>query len=219
MCYTLCMHLKSKLAFSLVELMLVVAIFGVLTAISYPSYRKYQARAWQAEAKTSLSDLYMAMQAFHADWTVYAGSFGPIGYEPEGEFRYNVGFASTFKNKFCGTAGDTIDDGMKLGCGPDPDRIYRGKDTLLQCDLKSAASDSDAPEGLEFVGSSDLGADTVLKGSGAGKVDTKIMAYSFEAGAVGDPLGLGAATAANRDVWQINQEKLLKHTPGSNVDL
>ena len=52
-------RLKSSQGFSLVELMVVVAIIGILAAIAIPNYQKFQARSRQTEAKTTLGGFYI----------------------------------------------------------------------------------------------------------------------------------------------------------------
>ena len=84
----------SQRGFSLVELMVVVAIIGVLATIAIPNVQKYIAKARQTEAKTNLSSIYTSEKAFYAEYTAYHSAFGPIGYSPEGKLRYNVGFAA-----------------------------------------------------------------------------------------------------------------------------
>src|SRR5690606_13200347 len=81
--------------FSLVELMVVVAIIGLLAAIAVPQFEKFQAKARQSEAKSQLSALFSAEQAFFVEWNGYGSSFNAIGYAPVGDVRYNVGFATT----------------------------------------------------------------------------------------------------------------------------
>ncbi|HEX7675669.1 MAG TPA: prepilin-type N-terminal cleavage/methylation domain-containing protein [Bdellovibrio sp.] len=83
----------SQRGFSLVELMVVVAIIGVLASIAIPNIQKYIAKARQTEAKTNLSSIYTSEKAFYAEYTAYHSMFGAIGYSPEGLLRYNVGFA------------------------------------------------------------------------------------------------------------------------------
>lgn len=85
---------KSQAGFSLVELMVVVAIIGVLASIAVPSINKYLAKARQTEAKTQLSSLYTSEKAFYAEYTTYDPRFVTVGYAPEGQLRYNVGFSA-----------------------------------------------------------------------------------------------------------------------------
>jgi type IV pilus assembly protein PilA len=86
---------NSQKGFSLVELMVVVAIIGVLAALAVPQVNKYIAKARQSEAKTILSSIYTSEKAFYAEYSAYHTMFGAIGYSPEGRLRYNAGFASS----------------------------------------------------------------------------------------------------------------------------
>lgn len=81
----------SQKGFSLVELMVVVAIIGVLASIAVPQVNKFIAKSRQSEAKTNLASYYTSQKAFQAEYGVYDGRFQAIGFAPEGQLRYNVG--------------------------------------------------------------------------------------------------------------------------------
>ncbi|MFN7904944.1 MAG: type IV pilin protein [Pseudobdellovibrionaceae bacterium] len=85
--------IKNNSGFSLVELMVVVAIIGILATVAIPSVNKYMLKARQAEAKTNLAAIYSANKAFAVEYNGYHTMFGVIGYAPEGQLRYNVGFS------------------------------------------------------------------------------------------------------------------------------
>jgi type IV pilus assembly protein PilE len=53
--------------FTLIELMIVVAIIGILAAIAVPSYRDYMIRSKFAEATSQLSDLRIKMEQYYQD--------------------------------------------------------------------------------------------------------------------------------------------------------
>lgn len=87
------MRMNNK-GFSLIELMVVVAIIGVLASVGLPQLNKYISKSRQSEARINLSGLYTAEKATFAEWNLYSSDFGQIGYAPEGKLRYNVGFSA-----------------------------------------------------------------------------------------------------------------------------
>lgn len=58
--------------FTLIELMIVVAIMGILLAIAIPNYRDYLLRAELKEAFTNLSDYRVKMEQHYQDNRTYA---------------------------------------------------------------------------------------------------------------------------------------------------
>ena len=57
---------KASAGFTLIELMITVAIVGILAAIALPSYSSYIARARRADARTQLVQAAQFMQRFYA---------------------------------------------------------------------------------------------------------------------------------------------------------
>ena len=64
-------HIK---AFSLVELMIVVAIIGILAALAVPRFQTFQAKARQSEGKSNLAQIWTLQQAFQGDTDTYFGT-------------------------------------------------------------------------------------------------------------------------------------------------
>lgn len=60
--------------FTLIELMIVVAIVGILSAVAYPAYTDYIRRGRLVEAFTTLSDLRIKMEQFYQDNRSYGTS-------------------------------------------------------------------------------------------------------------------------------------------------
>jgi type IV pilus assembly protein PilA len=74
---------RGKKGFTLIELMIVVAIIGILAAIAIPNFLKFQAKSKQSEAKTNLKAIFTAQTAYFGENNSFAG-FGAINYVPVG---------------------------------------------------------------------------------------------------------------------------------------
>jgi type IV pilus assembly protein PilA len=86
----------NKKGFSMIELMVVVAIIGVLAAIGIPQYSKFQAKARQSEAKLSLAALFTAEESFRQEWNQFSVSLVNIGFSVQGSrLRYVTGFVAS----------------------------------------------------------------------------------------------------------------------------
>ena len=64
--------LKNNKGFTLIELMIVVAIIGILAAIAIPNFLNYQCKARQSEAKQSLGTIRTGQEAYWAEFDEYA---------------------------------------------------------------------------------------------------------------------------------------------------
>jgi type IV pilus assembly protein PilA len=110
-----------KGGFTLIELMIVVAIIGILAAIAIPNFLRFQLKAKSSEGKTNLAAIRTAEQSYYSEFGVYVsadvspagnpgsakraftaqgnnnGGTGPgfstLGWSPEGNvyFTYGVG--------------------------------------------------------------------------------------------------------------------------------
>jgi type IV pilus assembly protein PilA len=86
--------------FTLIELMIVVAIIGILAAIAIPNFLTYQAKAKQSEAKVALGAIFTSETSLFAEAPVgatgyAAANISQLGYTPAGTPRYTFWVPTT----------------------------------------------------------------------------------------------------------------------------
>lgn len=67
---------NKQAGFTLVELMIVLAIIGILASVVYPSYTSYAERSRRSEAQSGLIQMQLQQEAFRMLNPSYATDFG-----------------------------------------------------------------------------------------------------------------------------------------------
>ena len=113
-------ELKTKRGFSLVELMVVVAIMGTLAAIAIPAYNEYRKSAKKTAYRTD-------MLALHKGWLAFGvelDSYCERETSPKPASINNVGMQSLLSSKLYGDNGDIVD--CKTSANGCTDGLYAG---------------------------------------------------------------------------------------------
>lgn len=76
--------------FTLVELMIVVAIIGILAAIAIPSYQDYTARAQVSEAIQISSSFRTSMSEYYQTRSVWPANLTAVGETTAGKYTFST---------------------------------------------------------------------------------------------------------------------------------
>jgi prepilin-type N-terminal cleavage/methylation domain-containing protein len=123
--------------YTLIELMLTLALIGVLTTIAIPKLISYQLRSKAAEAATNIGAIQRSLEAYSAEHNVYVSAMPPtpttvgplnqtwglasgdphgfnkIGYVPEGQVYFQYGVTSDGASAYTiGARSDLDGDGI-----------------------------------------------------------------------------------------------------------
>jgi type IV pilus assembly protein PilA len=61
----------NKKGFTLIELMIVIAIIGILAAIAIPQFAAYRAKSYNSAAQSDLRNVLTVLEAYYADYQKY----------------------------------------------------------------------------------------------------------------------------------------------------
>lgn len=119
--------LRKNQGFTLTELMIVVGIIGILSAIAIPSYKDYVKTARVSAVQGSVESLQIFLEDYHMTNGTYAtaASLSDIGttygWEPkDGTYTYSIAVG--------GESGCTIANCYKVTIGADGDTFYYDSD-------------------------------------------------------------------------------------------
>lgn len=179
--------LKRQGGFTLIELMIVVAIIGILAAIAIPNFLRFQLRSKTGEARTNLAGIRTAEESYFAEYGQYvpqatgipaAGGlnvkttwvtgtgFDTLGWAPEGSvfFMYAVTTNGAFTNYSAQAASDLDGDVAAGGSFSDFAYIHPLPNALLGPGLPGLGDANCLTSGVWDAGA---GAATLLNAVGA----------------------------------------------------
>jgi type IV pilus assembly protein PilA len=101
-------RLRQEKGFTLIELMIVIAIIGILAAIAIPQFSSYRQRSFNAAAMSDLRNAATAQEALYTDSLAYTNATADLttrGYTPSANVTLSITAASN--SQYTMTAGHT----------------------------------------------------------------------------------------------------------------
>ncbi|MBT3828060.1 prepilin-type N-terminal cleavage/methylation domain-containing protein [bacterium] len=144
------MRSKSRAGFTLIELMVVVAIVAFLAVLAIPSFMRFIAKTKRTEAYINLNSIYTSQKIYHAEHGRYTNvMFGKdgLGWKPEG---YKGGGAKEHFNYTYGLPGQegvNFFTGRMEASADSLQKAYADKDKFLVI----AAADIDGDGKLDIL--------------------------------------------------------------------
>ena len=133
---------KSKKGFTLIELMIVVAIIGILAAIAIPNFLRFQLKSKSSEGKVNIAAIRTAEESFLAEFGRYVSAavspaaipgaakspfypvggappadFDELGWAPEGQVFFQYAVASSGSMLSISAAADIDADAVNQAWG------------------------------------------------------------------------------------------------------
>lgn len=132
---------KNQCGFTLIEIMIAIAIIGVLASIAMPSYQDYKEKAKVTQAITDIATISVKIEAYWQDARVYPSSLADVGVigmlDPWGNAYRYLDLTKT------GSIGKARKDRNLVPLNSDFDLYSSGKDGSSAGPLTAAQSKDD----------------------------------------------------------------------------
>jgi len=159
---------KAQKGFTLIELMIVVAIIGILAAIAIPNFLRFQLKSKTSEGKVNLAAIRTAEESYLAEfgtyvaaavepmgapspmkqaWPAAALGFDTIGWGPEGDVFFTYGVAQAGVGYTASAAADLDGNGTLQAWGYSKPDGANGRVAAAHADCTVATLASDTQVG------------------------------------------------------------------------
>jgi prepilin-type N-terminal cleavage/methylation domain-containing protein len=205
--------------FTLVELMVVVAILGILSAVAVPTFKKYQIKSRWTEAKIVAGEFYLGEKTAYSDWGTYVTCLPIVGV-PGTAYDTHVNIAAACdttykelcdlsKSRYYGGGFDYLSGDATWG------NTYVHDNFTTACQIPYIFGPIHANNGLKITSPcKSKRHDNAAWGTA--QTSAYITHNTFQAVVLGwsgdclDPF-TAVAPVTNLDVWAINDQKQITH--------
>ncbi len=200
-------YVQNNLGFSLMEVLITVAIIGIIGGIATVKLGRYMRAGKATEAKVMLSNLYNAEKIYRLEHENFHYDLKEIGLDVTGEYIYNVGFQGA--NPIKGDGDSCPGDGIPPGCS-------NTKKNYNIFNLCGSAIGDDTGENkdcsLSVGGVAVASSDVKNLTKGTDKCGGKDAKVTKSGGRLSGFLAIACADlgGSQLDVWSINHVKQLK---------
>lgn len=115
--------LRPRTGFTFVEVLVAMAVLGVLSAIAVPKYRLMRERAWTASLKADLGELRIAEESYWAENQLYSPDSTAIDWRSTSDVSVQIS-SSDYASGFLATAQHISMPGSQC-------TMYVGRETIL----------------------------------------------------------------------------------------
>jgi len=198
-------YTKKIRGFTLVELLIVVAIIGVLSTIGVPTFRRMIQKSRKSEAKVNLGAIFTAQSAFQAEYSSYGNNLGRMGFEIDGAaatLTYVIGFPAA-QGACAGIA-----DFTGASAVPDPVSVLG---SAINISFPSYYTNGTQSYSVSGFNAGNFCQVTSVPETGNVAVGSAQDTFDATAQGVVAP-GLEQNVLANLDIWMMDEGRVLRNT-------
>jgi type IV pilus assembly protein PilA len=210
-------EIKKQYGFTLIEMMVGVALIGILASVSLANFKHYQSKSKSVEAKVQLSSVFIAMQSFYNTYDIYMTCLNYMGYIPSEnqKMSYAIGFPSITTNVNADVYASSVNSSLSIAECPNNSAPVQDETFFLaRTGEAGVRMDSLSLFQASIINSSNAlnkqfapSVNDVEEGIGTSSSFDEILFVAAAAGYI----SVDRITPTTSSLWTINSNKILRN--------